>query len=525
MPEGLNPDVNGESFKANDNIADSDIPQNPRIPQIDRSEQDYQTTRTVNEGYITRTDIEPTRAQAAWVDSMNQLTQLQDRFQGINAAKSLINTARKELNRDRLLEAGENLLTNPRSGRAFDQLITNYAQRTGELESLVASTDPDVHSNPGDAMREAIFGPRKSADFQPGDIYRFARVFLDKKTSQALRIQLVELHARGLNYASNRVSGEQRTLDKDFSASLDSAVETGVLPASAIPEAGSPRAQRMDEIVLLASDPVVNALRDAGGHYNARENVIHVDAAQVLIPSALKHIYTHEKLHASSGLTVRLDGGRTYNYLADLDPDERDELAVEPNDIEKVFENSPEFRSLIMEVERVGLKTKFKTLNEAYTEWATIQLTGIPYDQFAMWSEFSQKYAAKILTKGQPTFETRPETVQWREYIAQYGHIYASNRVIMAGLVSKGVDMKLFGEAYFESYEPKMDNPDRQPGHAAPARRALDEAVARATPYKSLEQLQRSLKLKARQVVGDSGNGSTWYEAALLAQIFNELPK
>jgi len=342
-------------------------------------------------------------------------------------------------------------------------------------------------------------------------------------------MKIIELHADALASATDRLREAEKTLEANFDENLQRCIEEGIIPASAQPAAGSPREYRYKRLHVYASDPVMNSFKGVGGHFNLTDNVIQIDAAVVLTANLedvfdLDDVYDHERLHALSGATVVLDNTVLYDTE---DEDELQEIEARRDadrhdfaDVEEQF-NTFYGDRFLLKGRRVGLRSRFKNINEAYTEWAAMQLRDANYDQVALWQTFNELYAEQILSENNLVIGNEPEQhEQWKKFVKEYGRTYLANRIMMAGLVHAGVDMLVLGEAYFESYEPKRSNPDREPGNAAPARRALDRAIAEHTPYKSLEQLQRALDVLAKERFGASaGKVSDWYKAALLSEL------
>jgi hypothetical protein len=119
-------------------------------------------------------------------------------------------------------------------------------------------------------------------------------------------------------------------------------------------------------------------------------------------------------------------------------------------------------------------------------------------------------------------FSSEDIEANFSELGKSYGRTYLAERVMLAGLTSHGVGGDKFGEAYFETYEPKLNDPNREAGQTLSASRALDAAIAEVTQFKSLAQMQRYLTTETRSKYPEANDRElALQEALLLAKLLD----
>jgi hypothetical protein len=507
-----------------------------RIPKIDLSKLGFQGVVVTPEDRVAMVREDAIPEQVPWLHKLALLRQFKALEDDLNTSndvsghvRATIDNIAKRLSKEALQLEAQQLFEYPGAARAFDKLLTRFAIESGQLDQLVTELK----------LREDFDG-RLLAIIDPSfvnDNYKFSKALLGSGTSQPNCMKIIELHADALASAADRLREAEKTLKAHFDENLQRCIEQGIIPASAQPAAGSPRETRYKALAVLASDPLSNSLAHKGGHFGLTDNVIQIDAS-IVLTDKLDGVYDHERLHALSGATVVLDDTDLYDEEGDYSVG--DDMRYGKADVQQVFDEDtiddgkvqPAF---LLKGRRFGLSSKFNDINEAYTEWAAMQLRGDSYNQEALWRSFNELYAEQMLSENnaeQMLSENnlvigndQDQREQWKKFVEEYGWTYLENRIMMAGLVHAGVDMLVLGEAYFESYEPKRSNPDREPGNAAPARWALDRAIAEHTPYKSLEQLQKALDVLAKERLGAERLGpiarknTRWYKAALLSEL------
>ncbi len=479
------------------------LEQTARIPDIDPTQMEPQSVQVVDQSYITERALhnETDRAVSPWLKRFNSYQRLQE----LGAPEFIIGRSRTLLSKEKLTPIVEEYFDKPGVAQAFDRLITNYATQTGELDELVKRFKPEQLSNLAKKILLDVLGIEGDhADDQPG-AYRFSDILRGKgdDITDDTIFSLVELHSESLVAAQERLDAKLPGLKERFYSGAEKMKVGGLLPAGVMSfspgnEPSGDEEERLSRLEVIVSDPVVNVINDRGGHYDAAENAIYIDADRVFNPDGkreLEEVFTHEMFHAHSGLTVVLDGDEWFDMIDESDANEETAGAwVDLGgkaDITKLYKRNIDEVDHVLEARKVGLRSKNNIINEAYTERATMMLTGKAYDDKALWADYMKLLDdVTFLNTG----------IRGRASLYEkYGDIYLPNRVIMAGLVAYGLDPLLMGEAYFESYEPKRNNPDRKPGQTLPANRALDAAIAQVTPYKSLEQLQKRIWVEARK--------------------------
>ncbi|MES2971885.1 MAG: hypothetical protein V4702_06210 [Patescibacteria group bacterium] len=443
-----------------------------RIPDINPESFGSQLSRAVDESYIRGYFDEASDVTTGWVKYQRSLDSA--------TSQTTANLAGRLLTSERLLAEANEAFRIPGVTESFNNLLTAQARNNGELDDFVERFGLGEHLTLEQRVDRALTGnTTRSSDGE--EIYDFAKVFQKKSTPQKARLELVRLHTDALNVAEAKLQEALPELRGQFEHDLQTAVDDGILPASALRAHSRAKQIRLTNLKVFVSDPLVNKANDRGGHYNAQENAIYIDATAILrSTNRLKRTFYHEMLHAHSGLTVRLD---------DTEPttDEwgiSDEL--EQLDVLETESISPS--NMFVRIGRVGLRRKSMLLNEAYTEWAAMQLTGNEYYHGDLWFDAQTKEDPESLRK-------------------QYGSVYLAERIMLAGMSVAGIDDLSIGEAYFESYEPKLNNPDRNIGETIPANRTLDNLVSEKTRFKSMEQLLRHVEVEGKKQLDSSGAG------------------
>lgn len=442
-----------------------------RIPDINPESFGPQLSRVVDEGYIQRSFDDVPEATAGWVRWERTLDSA--------SAPVLVGIAKKMLTSERLLTEANESFRMPGVTGSFNSLLTAHARNTGELEDFVERLGLGEYLTLEERVDRALTGntTRNSDD---EEIYDFAKVFQKKSTPQKARLELVRLHTDALNVAEAKLQEALPELEEQFERDLQTAVEDGILPESALSKPLSAKYYRLTNLRIMVSDPVVNKAMDIGGHFDAQENAIYIDATTVLRGgNRLKRTFYHEMLHAHSGLTVRLEDTEPINDDYYDYPGQYEQLDVlETNSGGNMF----------VRIGRVGLRRKSMILNEAYTEWAAMQLTGNGYYHGDLWFDAQTTEDLPSLRK-------------------QYGSVYLAERIMLAGMSVAGIDDPSIGEAYFESYEPKLNNPSRNIGETIPANRALDNLISEKTRFKSMEQLLRYVEVEGKKHLDHNGSG------------------
>ncbi len=492
--------------------------QSTRIPDVDRSQMGHQVLQAVDEGFIAMNPETADRFVAPWVSRYQRYVSNQE----MGLPQKILDDSKKLMTAEKLSTLPAEYLEQPGVAYSFDRLITNYAYDSGQLKELVNELEvKPMEEVPERKLLDLIHGENR----KPSKPYMFSRVFLglDGDITDDKFQKLIKLHADALKVAQEHLDSQLPRLKNDFYTKLDELIGTGVLPKNiTFPgQDGDPDSNgeaRLRQLEVIASDPVINRLSDRGGHYDAQENAVYIDADRVLGSGrsrTMEDTYTHEMVHAHSGHTVILNGKSMFEAVAEIDggTDNYRAESGQSEDVTEVYRNDPDTFGPILGVTRVGLMKKVNIINEAYTEWATMLLKDRPYDQTTLWSDYE-----RLIDDGT---NLNVEITGQAHLYEEYGDVYLPNRIIMAGLVAHGIDPIVIGEAYFESYEPKLNNPNRGAGSTVPARRALDVAISKITPYKSLEQLQKRLWVQARKrwpKVRDY-NDLAWGQALILSEI------
>lgn len=468
--------------------------QHSRVPQVNTEQLAPQDVQVVDESFLEYNDFKSVHV-SPWVKRYYRLQRLKD----LDAPEGIISREEEMLSdEDRIISEAQEIFIKDAPRKAFNRLIANYARNTGNLDEIVEKLNPPVFDSPENRLLVATLG-RESKELNIEDRYDFSKIFMDENTSLEDRLMLVNLHGEALAEAVTKLSEGLPELKQRLEERIKSKVEAGVLPRSALGDEEG-ELYRVKHVTVFASDPVVNKQYDIGGHYEAENNVIQIDASAILEDDRLaEKIFTHEAMHLRSGLTLRLTRIRDEDLVADdqFIPEDMHEVDYEDdwfkdenggaslyyeNNVSKDYKDAyTDYKDaglIFLHSARVGLYSRINVLNEAYTEWVTQQLLGNEYDQTKLWQMYRD--GEKIKNKG-------------------FAGSYLPNRILLAGLAHYGIDMMLLGEAYFESYKPKMRNPQREPGHTVPARRTLDAAIASHTPFKSLAQMERKLSVEARK--------------------------
>ena len=369
-----------------------------RIPKIDLSKLGFQGVVVTPEDRVAMVKEDAIPEQVPWLHELALLRQLKAPEDDLNTSndvsgffRATIDNIAKRLSKEVLQLEAQRLFEYPGAARAFDKLLTRFAIKSGQLDQLVTELK----------LREDFDG-RLLAIINPSfvnDNYKFSKALLGSGTSQPNCMKIIELHADALASAQDRLREAEETLKARFDENLQRCIEQGIIPASAQPAAGSPRETRYKALAVLASDPVSNSLAHKGGHFGLTDNVIQIDASIVLTDN-LDGVYDHERLHALSGATVVLDGTDEFDqYGISTTSDEWSNEA----DVQQVFDKNtdddkvqPDF---LLKGRRVGLSSKFNDINEAYTEWAKMQLRGDSYNQEALWRSFNELYAEQMLSE------------------------------------------------------------------------------------------------------------------------------
>lgn len=455
----------------------------PRIPDVNQGQFGPQEVRAVNETYITSDDFASATA-SPWVEALRDISHRMNKpgatdwvsdfstHANLSSHDSMDEYLFNKLSAEGILKSAEPILSNELSAFVFNRLITNYVRHTNQVEAVTNVTEEPLELD------------------QERDVFNFAEVFIDPRTDQAFRLELVKLHYEALQVANKELMSKRRELEENFVDSVRSMVQEGALPESALGGVGKDplKTKRLKELTVFASDPVVNAFELVGGIYSAEQLVIEIDAATVLGGGrVLQHVYNHERLHAEAGVLTRLETTEAAFRRLSNDQDDTDDVfgharnaAVDILDLAS-FDTRPSvpYSGLVKpSVEGTS------DLDEAYTEWAAMGLSGDLYTQASLYAEYR-----RVMNRE-------------KDFDQKYGTVYLPERVMMAALVHRGVDLTTLGEAYFESYQPKIDNPGRTPGATIPARRALDKQVAAITPFKSMTQLLNHLDIESAKQGG-----------------------
>jgi len=465
------------------------VSEKQRIPDIDPENFGPQKVLAVNESYAGEYDHYHDFEAASWVKSQLSV----DRMTELDAPDVIFEAARRRLGNDVLSAEAEEVFRKPGVSKSFNELISCEARRTGvydELlqrlhkevpqvwddEALLKLVDNDTYVT---ALLGAIQGDVDMDDMNDLGVYDFARILADEQAPNNIKLELVRLHTDAMVYADKKLSQDLEALKVQFEQSLLRAVEAGLLPENAIPGVDEAnRVTRLSKLSVAVSDPVLNSLNDRGGHYKPRTGDIYIDATVALQRDVeLRSTFDHEMMHAYSGVSVRLDDRYPGFFPDDID------LMDADKDIEELQQESEAhgYGVTYVNVGRAGLQRSSAIINEAYTEWAAMTLRDEGYEHAELWSDYWSEINEVAL-------------------MDKYGGCYLMERVMLAGLVAEyGVDILDIGEAYFESYEPKVDNPDRVAGKTLPANRKLDSLIAEKTPFKSLEQLTRFLVVEGNR--------------------------
>ncbi len=475
-----------------------------RIPDIDPAQMVPQSVQAVDQSYLVEADkLTLTRgAISPWVRGYG----LYQRMLELGAPAVVVDAYKAPLAKDKLTPIVKEYFDKPGVARVFDRLISYYAYGTGKSEELQKRFKPEIYN---DSSEEKLL----NSIFPYSRVYKFSDMLSGKKGTINDKgvLSLVALHAEALAKAQERLDAQLPGLKERFYEGVEQMKSKGLLPADVMnftpeKESSGSEEERIARLEVIASDPVVNKLDDIAGHYSAVNNAIYIDADRFFDVNSsyrsAEETFVHEMFHAHSGLTVVLDGTALYDSFDEDEKEGPDETAGLWKEIGGKADITTVFDKLAggfwgdgaarntIKVSRVGLHRNSHVLNEAYTEWAAMTVTGLGYDHTALWADYNKELdGATLLGK-------EPETAKLYK---KYGNVYLFERIIMAGLIAHGLDPLLLGAAYFESYEPKRNNPDRKPGQTLPANRALDTAIAQITPYKSLEQLQRGLGVEAHK--------------------------
>jgi hypothetical protein len=485
-----------------------------RIPNYDAATFEPARTIPVDESLVVaaQSDDMDSRKRAPWVNRFNSVQRART---GYSPLASSIDFFEEQLKAAIDPEVMRRRLKDPDSAAGLDALLTRYIERTGISDEVVAELgmadpQPNRYSDP---VRVEGDGSRGSAYYVYGKAYRFTDLLLDDSATEAQRLRVVALHSESLQEAQAELDRQQEQLKIWFDEGLEAAVASGILPESAIPPPNSSRARRIENVRLLVIDPALGG--EISADFTAVTNAAGVKANQVYNNNVLFRNYSHELFHAHSGVTV---------LLHDPTGDEDDYDIFEGlgqdgvlEDVRTRFASDPNM--YLLNVTHVGLADKdntFYAVNEAYTEWAAMQIGQYGYEQGVMWDDFVHNHAQDILggmsLDGDKEFDANPMDS------------YLAERILLAGLSAHGIGMDIIGEAYFESYEPKGGKDKREVGQGANARWKLDTAIAAATPYKSLRQLLNALSQDFElNATNRTPEQKSWYMAARLAEILGDL--
>ncbi|HEY4963366.1 MAG TPA: hypothetical protein VIH90_01585 [Candidatus Saccharimonadales bacterium] len=406
----------------------------------------------------------------------------------------------RRLSADVLVGQAEAILSDQRASTAFNSLLGDYVGTDEELESAIFDMDlPLVESS----LTEDLSIPTTK-------LYDYAGFFRDPSTPNEDRLVLVEAHSRAMKEAQRHLDEQLPELMKQYEEAFQQAIDQGILPSQAKPD--RKKKLLIDDIYVFASDPVAHALDDSGGSYSAVENIVNVDARLVYEPENLKQVLFHEFTHVYSGKTVTASNKK---YVGKDNPhaDSEGNIVLSESDIvQALAHNREELAGLFVDVARIGLHSgRLHEFNEAVTEYTSMLLLGQKYEQSDLWSAFQDAitdYYSSDTASGRFTKVERDKIDVMK---SKFGSIYLPERIMLAGLVSKGVDEKLFFEAYFESYRRFSKSPD----NLMPARFLLDQAVEGITEFRSLRALNNNIR--RLNTWAEDPNSRSWDELLDLA--------
>lgn len=452
---------------------------------------------------------------APWVGMLDQLRLLREQ----NAPDFILQPHEKYIDGGQILVDMRRAFSNKLAKDDFNTYITLYLHGAGKLEEMMARFGEDLKLADPETRLLKSLGILSDEELVSGDIaYDFAGLVTSQDSSVDMAVELAEIHASALEDSRKKIEAMSESMRIEFHESVAAAVSAGLLPQSAILQPDSPRQRRADKLEVIMIDPVVCALLDRVAYYTAGDNTISMGAHLLNNEGVLKRGYSHEMFHMLSGLTLRRfidDSFFEDEYEFDEDDQFEDEDLSDFVDVDVIDAN---YYTRDTSVARVGLRSKRLVFNEAYTEWAALTVVGGGYDSHELWRDY--------IDGGYQDMEGLKK---------KYESVYLPQRVMLAGLVAHGIDLMVVGEAYFESYEPKIVNPDREPGNAMPHRVALDNEIARlfantTMPFKSLRQLETGLREMVKQEEGYPWGESTqkdmqhaWVEAKILARLLGDL--